>query len=161
MASRYANEIALHHECFEHLAEDNSVLQRALSVLELIANTRTGLGEVLQGYARQAGEQLRDIITAAKHIVTASPTDDDLEILHNAPQVVKTVSKVLEMTPGAMKRNNAEVLGKKERLTTENIEQISYIFTNSPDVKLLLTYEEVDEDFIVPEETGASWNATL
>lgn len=111
------------------IRECESVLCRAAEALEMIAHNGVGLGEVLQDYACQTGAQLRRIL--------AGETDD-------LPQVLRSARSVLEMTPSAMRRNKAETLGEKERLTAADIGGITQEFLQSPLIARLLAEQERD-----------------
>lgn len=141
MISKSANELELYKQCFGHLSDENNVFSQVLHVLEIVAHSRSGLGEVMQDYASQAYNQLSDIITAGRNIVSARQTDSDIMVLQNANNVMKTISRFLELTPAAMQRNNAEAIGKKEKITKMDVEKVYKTFCNSTETKLLMTYE--------------------
>jgi len=141
MISKSADELDMYKQCFDHLPEDNNVFLQVLRVLEIVANNRSGLGEVMQDYAAQAHSQLTDIMIAGRNVAAALPSDDDLTVLHNANHVMKTIGKFLELTPAAMERNNAETIGKKDKISRSDVEQIYKTFCDAVETKLLLTYE--------------------
>ncbi len=145
MISKSANELELYRECFGHLYEENNVFSQVLHILEVVANSHTGLGEVMQDYAKQAYGQLQDILKAGRNILNARQSEEDLEILHNATGVIRTVSKFLELTPGAMRRNKAETIGRLEKISSADVERIYRVFTSSIETKLLLAYETEDK----------------
>src|SRR5471030_2172937 len=93
------NEVTLAKECLRHLGEEKSVLRRAAYVLELVAHSSVGLGEVLQDYAHQAWGQLHEVIRAARSAANGTHTAEDIEVLHHAHMIMKSVKAVLERTP--------------------------------------------------------------
>jgi len=136
------NEVTLAKECLQHLGEDKSVLHRAAHVLELVAHSSVGLGEVLQDFAHQAWGQLHEVIRAAKNGANGMLTGEDIEILYNVHMIVKSAKTILERTPAAMQQNKAETLGEKEKLTRADIVQVADAFANSPDIARLLASED-------------------
>jgi len=136
------NEITLAQECLRHLGEDKSVLHRAAHVLQIVAHSSVGLGEVLQDYAHQAWGQLHDVIRAARNAASGQHTGEDIDILQNTHMAMKSVKTVLEMTPAAMLRNKADSIGDKEKLSRSQISEVTFAFMHSPDVERLLASED-------------------
>lgn len=141
MISKSANELELCQQCFGRLSEENNVFSQVLHVLEVVSHNKSGLGEVMQDYASQAYNQLTDIVTAGRNVIDERQTDNDIAVLHNANYVMKTIGKFLELTPAAMQRNNAEAIGKKDKLTRSDVEKVYKTFCNAVETKLLLSYE--------------------
>jgi len=141
MSQPVLNEVALARECLQRLGEKNSVLHRTAHVLELVAHSSVGLGEVLQDFAHQAWGQLRNVIRAAQNNAHAENTPDDMEVLHNIHLILKTAKNVLDQTPVAMLRNKAETIGEKEKLSRADIAQVAHAFMDSPDIARLLASE--------------------
>jgi hypothetical protein len=145
MISKSTNELELYRECFGHLAPENNIFSQVLHVLEVVSSNRTGLGEVMQDYAKQAHHQLRDILAAGRNLIHAKQSEADMATLHNAKNVIRTIDKFLELTPAAMQRNNAKAIGDKEKISKTDIERLYKSFANARETALLLTCE-------IPEE---------
>jgi hypothetical protein len=131
------DKAALVEECLGHLGTDKNVIPRATHVLELVAHSSVGLGEVLQDYAHQAWDELRHVISAAQHKANGTQSVDDTNMLENAQMILKTVRTVLEMTPIAMQRNKAETIGE-EKLSMQDIAQVANAFAHAPYIEPLL-----------------------
>lgn len=133
----HLSESALACEALKRLSEDRSILYRAAQVLELVAHSGVGLGEVLQDYAHQAAGQVKSVMHAGRNL-EAGIGPEDAEAVENIPLVLKAVKSVLEMTPGAMQRNKAESLGEKEKLSRAAVAALMHDFVHSFDVARLL-----------------------
>src|SRR5262249_30211373 len=123
MTTLSLSEAALARECLQHLGEEKSVLHRAAHVLELVAHSSVGLGQVLQDYAHEGGGQLREVIRAAQSSSREMHSPDDIEVLQNVQAVLKSTKTILDMTPAAMQRNKADALGE-EKASRADIMQI-------------------------------------
>lgn len=144
MTNQPNNELESYKKCFSSLSQENCIFHRVLHVLGIVANSKAGIGEVMQDYAQQAHTQLTSVVTAGEHLLNSQPSEEDLEVLHNAEHIIKTVSRFLQLTPAAMKRNNAETIGSKtERFSPDTIEELSDTFTNSPETQFLLARQNV------------------
>jgi hypothetical protein len=141
MTNKPADTLELHRECFYDVAKKECVFHRILDVLEVIAHSKSAIGEVVQDYAVQAFAQLKNIIAAGTHVMGTTPSAEDLEILHNANYVLKTIKRFLELVPPAMRRNNANMIGK-EKISAEDIEKMSHVFCHSSQVQLLMVIHE-------------------
>ena len=75
------DETILIEECLEHLGKDKTIIPRTAYVLELVAHSSVGLGEVLQDYAHQAWDQLRHVVTAAQHKSKGMQSAEDKQTL--------------------------------------------------------------------------------
>lgn len=139
-------------ENLRRLSEKNGIFSKVLHILELIANSKSGLGEVMQDYARQTYRQLKAIIQAGQNIADSGPSPEDAKVLQHADDVIKTISRFLEMAPRAMERNNAETIGKEEKISKESIQRIGRIFATCPETKLLLTYQLSPESLPHPAQ---------
>ena len=109
-------ETALTREALKRLCNEKSVLHRAEHVLELVAHSSVGLGEVLQDYANQTSRQLHSFIRAGQNVASGYGLKGDAEALGDVHFLLKTVRSVLEKTPAAMQRNKAETLCEKENI---------------------------------------------
>lgn len=134
-------ELELYKGYFSHVLSETGVLSKVLHVLEVIANSKTGIGEVMQDYARQNSLQIKEIIRAKHRLLDGTPGDEDMEILDHAGDVLKMVGRFLELIPSAMKRNNAATIGGKEKITAKDIKRISDMFVNSPETRDFLADE--------------------
>jgi hypothetical protein len=137
MTQSPATTAELYKECFSNLAEKNCIFYSILEVLEIVAGSQHGIGEVVRDYALQAHGQLKNIILAGKKLLNATASEEDMQVLHNASYVLKTISRFLELLPSAMRRNKADQIGK-EKLSLRDIEKISYVFSHSSQVQLLM-----------------------
>jgi hypothetical protein len=137
-------ETALAQECLRHLGEDKNVLHRAAHVLEMVAHSSVGLGEVLQDFAHQAWSQLHEVIRASRNAANGLQSGEDIAVLANAHMILKSVKVVLERTPAAMLHNKAESLGitGKEKISREDVMRITHEFSHSPDIERLLASED-------------------
>jgi hypothetical protein len=136
------NETALAREQLSRMSDGKSVIHKVAHVLDLIARSSVGLGEVLQDYARQACSQLHDFLGAADRIAHSAPSQpDDREALQNVHFTLKAIQAVLQRMPAAMLRNKAESIGDKERLSRADIAELTDAFLRSPDVARLLATE--------------------
>lgn len=137
------SETALAREQLRRMSDAKSSLHRVAHVLELIACSSVGLGEVLQDYSRQARAQLHNFLAAAVRVsLGAPPLADDREALQGVHYMLKAAKAVLQMTPAAMQRNMAETLGEKEKLSRAAITEILDDYLNSPDIACLLEKED-------------------
>ena len=143
-ASTTLNETAFAQDCLRHLGEDKNVLHRAAHVLEMVAHSSVGLGEVLQDFAHQAWAQLHEVIRASRNAAAGIHTREDMEVLSNAHMIMKSVKVVLERTPAAMLHNKAESLGMtgKEKISREDVSRIANEFSHAPDIERLLLSED-------------------
>jgi hypothetical protein len=135
------SEVTLAKECLRYLGEDKSVLHRAAHVLQLVAHSSVGLGEVLQDYAHQAWGQLREVIQASRNAADGTQTLEDLDVLRNVHLVLKSTKTILDMTPAAMQRNKADALGE-EKFSRADIAQVAHDFMYSPQVAQVLAAED-------------------
>lgn len=144
MNKKSAEALEIYRECFYDISEKECVFQKILHVLETIANSKSAIGEVVQDYAVQAFAQLKNIIAAGTHVINANQSEEDMEILDNANYVLKTIKRFLELVPSAMRRNNANMIGK-DKISPEDIEKISFAFAHSAQVQLLMVIHEEDD----------------
>jgi hypothetical protein len=136
------NETVLAQQCLRRLSDDSSILHGVAQVLELIAHSSIGLGEVLQDYAGQSAFQLREMIGAAQNVCGGNMLPGDWDTLRNMQMILKSAKTVLDMTPSAMSRNKADVIGEKEKVTRSEVLQITDEFANAPDIIRLLASED-------------------
>jgi hypothetical protein len=136
------NEATLASEALKRLGDEKSVLRPVAGVLELVAHSSVGLGEVLQDYAQQSSAQLAGILRAAENASCGTLSQDDVTALMNINFVLKSVKSVLQLTPQAMQRNKADALGEKEKLTRADITAIAHAFLHSPEIARLLAAED-------------------
>ena len=143
MGSHSANAIPDSRECLQRLCGEESILHRVSHLLDIIESSGTGLGEVLQDYARQAKAQLRELLYVSRHVADGNDAQaNDVEKLENIHFTLKSVQSVLEMTPVAMQRNKADTLGEKVRVSSADIKQTADSFHKSPDIAQLLAQED-------------------
>lgn len=149
MTNDTAATLEVYKECFYNLSEQNCIFYKILDVLEVIANSKNCIGEVVQDYAIQTCGQLKAIITAGTHVVNSSQSEEDIRVLHNANYVMKTINRFFELLPAAMRRNNADCIGNKEKFSVQDIEKIAYVFSHSSQVQLLQVVHEADASWPV------------
>jgi hypothetical protein len=142
MVPQPLNDVLSAREALKHISHSSGLFRRTAEVLNLVAHSSTGLGEVLQDYAHQACSQLEGVIRAAENRMQNHPQPDDTEALQNIYFTLKAVKSVLEMTPAAMERNKAETLGEKGKLTRSDIAALAETFLQSPDVIQFLASED-------------------
>lgn len=126
----------MYRECFSNLAEKNCIFYSILDVLEAVASSHNGIGEVVCDYAKQAHEQLMGIVAAGSKVMSATQSDEDLKTLQTSAYVMKTIDRFLELLPAAMRRNRANMIGR-QKLSVRDIERMSYAFSHSSQVQLL------------------------
>lgn len=131
--------------CFIRLAEPSGALARTLKVMETLANSGNGLGEVLRDYAEQASMQMDELQTACQSLTRGKVDAEIINTLKSAHTVLYTAASVLDMTPAAMLRNHAETLGTREKISREEIVRVTRIFKATPEVAALLACEEACE----------------
>lgn len=125
----------------------NSVFNEVLHVLEVIANSKTGIGEVMQDYARQNCKQIKEIISARNNLLAGMQSAEDIEILHSSSDVIKSVGRFLELIPNAMRRNNANTIGKKERISAAQITRLYNSFVNSLEIQVFFVTAPGNDSF--------------
>lgn len=136
------NEYTLTADALKRLSDPEGVLYRAAHMLEFISVHSVGLGEVLQDYAAQGHSQLCDLIRAASNVTQGAGHEEDKETLVQVHFILKNVKAVLEMTPAAMTRNKALILGEKEKISRADIAEMCHAFTHSADIVRLLSNED-------------------
>jgi len=137
------NEAALAREQLRRMSDEKNSLHRVAHVLELVARSSVGLGEVLQDYARQTSTQLQEFLQAADRVAKGLPSrPDDQQALQNAHLILKAAKAVLQMMPAAMLRNKAQTIGEKEKLSHADITEVLDDFLHSPDIACLLARED-------------------
>ncbi|HEU5047428.1 MAG TPA: hypothetical protein VFT64_06235 [Rickettsiales bacterium] len=122
------------------LSGENSIFAKVLSVLAAVADSRVGIGEVIHDYAVQTGEQIKTLAKAQESVEKGVATTQDKETLEQAGEIIKRLEKLLEILPGAMRRNNTETIGRKERITLRQIERLANDFARSPEAHYFLTH---------------------
>lgn len=128
--------------CFAKLSEPLSAFDRAMHIMESLAGSGVGLGEVLRDYAEQTLTQMSDLYEAAGRFTKGMADAEDIETLKAAYVVLSSAATVLDMTPAAMQRNNAQALGLKEKVSREEIVRIARAFKQAPEVQGLLQSED-------------------
>lgn len=124
------------------LAEYDAAFDRARHVMEILASNGLGLGEVLRDYAEQTASQMQELMQAAEHLRADHVDAHNVAVLQSTYTVLSSAATVLDMTPAAMQRNRADVVGDKEKVSREEIVRIARAFRHAPEVQTLLASEE-------------------
>lgn len=131
--------------CFVRLAHPESPLYKALEITRILAESKSGLGEVIHDYARQSHTQLQDILNAIPCMTHEQPDPEDMLLLSDAGYILKTVATLLQIIPGSMHRNHTEEIGKTRKISAHTIETLHNDFIQSPDIRKLLELEQAKE----------------
>lgn len=129
---------------FNNLVEPLGVFDRAMCLMELLANSGHGLGEVLRDYAGQTYEQMNDLYHVSHKLGRQALNVRDAEILRGCYCVLTQAASVLDMIPAAMQRNHAEYIGvaAREKIAREEVVRIARAFRQSPEVHQLIQSED-------------------
>jgi plasmid maintenance system antidote protein VapI len=120
-----------------------------MNVMEILASNGQGLGEVLRDYAQQTHIQMNELFHSVNQLVKGAADTDDLEILKDAHFVLSSAATVLDMTPAAMLRNRAEIVGAREKIAHEEIVRITRSFRQAPEVIALMQSQEATEHLLI------------
>ncbi|MEI7668956.1 MAG: hypothetical protein WCJ33_02610 [Pseudomonadota bacterium] len=142
-----ANKLDLYKDCFSRLVIDESPFYKVMHIVEIISEAKTGLGEVIHDYADQSNRQLKEVINSGQNIVSGNYSQKDLDIIYNSSYTLKIVNNLLRITPFAMRRNHADSIGRKEKISLEDIEITANKFFESDDVNRLL--QSIDSEEVV------------
>lgn len=134
--------------CFSKIAEPLGAYDRAMHVMEQLAGSGVGLGEVLRDYAEQTLAQMSELYDAAGRFGKGMADADDIETLRSSHAVLTSAATVLDMTPAAMARNSAQALGLKEKTSREEIVRITRAYRQAPEVQVLMQSPEACEQVL-------------
>lgn len=134
--------------CFSKISEPLSAFDRAMHVMESLAGSGVGLGEVLRDYAEQTCAQMSDLYEAAGRFAKGMADADDIETLRSSHAVLTSAATVLDMTPAAMARNSAQALGLKEKISREEIVRITRAFRQAPEMQMLMQSPDACEQML-------------
>lgn len=119
------------------LRAENEALARGAYLLNMIASQGTGLGEVIRDYARQTARELSELGECLNGSGD-DPAGQNL-ILARVPDILRAAATVLNMTPGAMHRNHASVLG--DNITPDDATEIARAFASDSEISRLISVE--------------------
>ena len=128
--------------CICRLAELDSPIYKSYPIVEVVAEIKTGLGEVIHDYAHQTLKQLTEIIATLPRYRNNTATLEEIIIVERAGYVLKMVGKFLEIVPSAMRRNTISEITTKEKITIHDIAKIYQEFVASKDIQYLIALEE-------------------
>lgn len=134
--------------CFSKIGEPLGAFDRAMHVMESLAGSGVGLGEVLRDYAEQTLSQMSELYDAAGRFAKGMADADDIETLKTSHAVLSSAATVLDMTPAAMARNNAQALGAKEKTSREEIVRIARAYKQAPEVQMLMQSPDACEQVL-------------
>jgi len=135
--------------CFSQLSEPLGAFDRALQVMELLASSGFGLGEVLRDYAHQTHEQMSDLFHASECLLRGDVGEEAVSSLASAYTVLSSAATVLDMTPAAMLRNHTDVIGSREKVSREEIVRITRALKQTPEVMAFLQSEEACHNIVL------------
>lgn len=127
--------------CFSTLAAPQSLFQRTLDVMQILASNGLGLGEVLRDYAEQTAAQMTELAEACQALQQGALDARGLQVLKHAHFILTSAATVLEMTPAAMARNKAEMVGGREKISREEIVRVARQFREAPEIHGLMESE--------------------
>lgn len=122
-----------------NLSGENNIFAKVLSVLAAVVDSRVGIGEVIRDYAVQTGDQVRSLAKAQESLHTGKASDKDREILQQASEVIIRLEKLLQLIPEAMRRNNTDTIGTRQRVSVRQIEKLAGDFARSPEAHYFLS----------------------
>lgn len=128
--------------CFTDLAECAGAFERALHVMNVLADSGLGLGEVLRDYAEQTSQQMSELMQACARLSQGHADAQTIATLRTAHFIVGSAATVLDMTPAAMLRNRADMVGTREKISREEITRICRAFREDAGLRSIMESEE-------------------
>ena len=142
------------HNVFSDMSETGGPLDRVLHVMNLLAVSGAGLGEVLPDYAQQTGQQMEELMQACDNFIHGKLDEGTLGTLRNTYNVLSSAATVLDMAPAAMQRNRAEAIGTRKKMSREEVVRSTRAFRMAPDIAQLMESEALCDQLVQQAMAG-------